>query len=303
MEENHKMSRLRFKVNTGYIFILPAIILFIVLILYPIIYNINLSFYQWNGASIHKIFIGFENYITLIKDNVIAICLKNSLLYILIELPLNIILAFIFAYLISQIANVYRRISSLIRTIIFLPSIIPPAFIGIIFRRILEGQNGYLNNTLRSIGLGSLAINWIGNYKIAIYTVLLVHVWWLVGYAVVIYLSAMQTIPKEYYESAEIDGANRFRQVIHITIPYLNFTHFTLIILGTITSLTTFPLIYTLTVGGPANSTEFLTTYLYSRAFAFGKAGYSATIALLILVCALIITIIQLRLYRSRMII
>ena len=292
-----KRTRLIPKIPNSYFFILPAILIFIFIILYPIIYNFNNSFYEWGGFTQDKVFNGIENYKELVKDQYIRISLKNSFLYMLITVSLDLILGFIIAYLISQIASRYRIISSIFRAIFFLPVIVAPAFVGIIFNQIYAGQGGNLNTILRAIGLDSLTTNWIGDYNFAIYTVLLTFVWWTIGYSVVLYLAGMQAVPNDYYEAAEIDGANRFKQAIHITLPCLRSTHFTLSILGTIYAMKVFPLVMSLTAGGPSHSTDFLTIYLYRKMFYTSEISYSSTVSILLLVVALIVTIIQLRLY------
>lgn len=290
----------RFRKATNYLFILPAVIFFGLIIAYPVIFNIQKSFYKWDGSPRINEFIGFTNYINLFKDKYIHYAFKNISLYLLIALMAMMVLGFTLAFFLTQIAVKQRISSTIFRTIFFIPQVISGFFIGTVFRWILAGENGYLNNVLRSIGLEEIALSWVGNPKIAIYSVLLVIIWQGFGFYVIFYLAAMQSIPNELYEAAEIDGANMFKKIINITFPHVMYTHFSLLIIGTIAALKTFDVVWALTSAGPVHATEFLTTYLYNKIFFEGiSAGYGSAIAIILLILAIVVTSIYLRTYNK----
>ncbi|MCL5770925.1 MAG: sugar ABC transporter permease [Actinobacteria bacterium] len=290
MNKNNKIA---------YLFILPAIIFFGLIIAYPIFFNMQMSLYNWDGSPKIREFIGIENYISIFRDKYMQYVFKNMSLYLVITLLSMLVFGFFLAFFLSQIAIKYRALSTILRTTFFLPQVISGFFIGIIFRWILSGEYGYLNSILRSIGLGKMALSWIGDPKIAIYAVLFVYFWYGFGFYTIFYLAAMQSIPQELYEVADIDGANIFQKAIHITFPSVMYTHFSLIIIGTIAALKIFDVIWALTKAGPVHTTEFFTTYMYNKIFFEAKAGYGSAIAIILLILALIMTILYLKLYNK----
>jgi len=292
--------RKRFGKITNYLFILPAIVFFGLIIAYPIYFNFKMSFFKWDGSPRIREFIGLSNYINIFQDKYIHIAFRNVALYIVITLLAMMIIGFILAYLLTYIATRYRVVSTMFRTVFFLPQVISGFFIGTIFLWIFTSESGYLNIFLKSIGLEQFALSWLGNPKIAIFTFLFVAFWRGFGFYVIFYLAAMQSIPMELYEAAELDGANTFKKALHITFPSVIYTHFSLLIIGTIAALKVFDVVWALTGGGPVHSTEFLTTYLYNKIFFEGvSAGYGSAIAIVLLILAISITIVYLYFYNK----
>lgn len=278
---------------TGYIFILPILLLFAVFIVYPILYNIYVSFFDWNGIDINRTFVGLQNYYALMKDPVIPKTIFNFLILALFTTAIQAILGILFA------AMFYRRIplQGFYRIMFYLPVIATPTIVGDLFSKIFETNRGYLNLCLRALNMDYLCQQWLASSKTAIICIVFVNIWQWTGYSMLMYYSNMLAIPEDLYESAEIDGASVIQRFRYITVPILRKTHFTLVILGILGALKCFDLPYVLTRGGPAHATETLSTYIYMQSFSLFKQGKASTIAVLMLLIALILTLIQLRMY------
>lgn len=281
------------KYYSGYIFILPLVILFSIFIVYPIGYNFIISFYDWNGINIEKTFIGFDNYAALLKDPIMYKLLKNFVVFAIFTITIQAVLGLIFAsFFMRKI-----KLSGFYRIIFYIPVIATPAIVGNIFSKILETNRGYLNVILQGVGLGDFTQQWLADPKWALICIIFVNIWQWTGYSMLMYYANMLNIPSDIYEAATIDGANKFQQFSRITFPLLRGTHFTLFIMGMLGSLKCFDLPYVLTKGGPNYATEFFSTYIYKKSFNLFKQGQASAIVVLMFIIAMVITLIQLKLY------
>ena len=280
---------------SGYLFIAPIVILFLVFIVYPIFFNIFISFYDWNGIDREKIFIGVSNYVKLFRDPILLIIFKNFIIFAGLTIFIQAFLGMIFASYFFQ----GLKLSGLYRTLIYLPVIATPAIVGSIFSKILETNLGDLNTLLRTLGLGFLAQQWLALPKWALISIAGVNIWQWTGYSMLIYYANMLTIPEDIYEASTIDGTNQVQQFFHITFPMLRSAHFTLFILGTLGSLKCFDLPFILTKGGPNHATEFFSTYIYLKSFDFFDQGGSSALVMLMFIIALTITGIQMKFYNN----
>lgn len=280
---------------SGYVFIAPIVILFLVFIIYPIFFNVLTSFYEWNGIDSERTFVGFANYLKLFIDPVLLLIIRNFLIFALSTIFIQALLGMIFASYFFQ----GLQFSGLYRTLIYLPVIATPAIVGSIFSKILETNLGDLNTLLRTIGLGFLAQQWLALPKWALFSIAGVNIWQWTGYSMLVYYANMLTIPEDIYEAATIDGANQVQQFFFITFPMLRGAHFTLFILGTLGSLKCFDLPYILTKGGPNHATEFFSTYIYLKSFDFFDQGGSSALVMLMFIIALIITGVQMKFYHK----
>lgn len=278
---------------TSFLFVLPLLVLFLVFFAYPIIYNIIISFYDWNGISVEKVFNSLENYKKLLADPVMKKILRNFILIAvsttLIQSGLGIILASFFMRKI--------RLSGFYRILFYLPAICTPTIVGTVFSKIFETNRGYLNVILRGLNLDFLCRSWLAKPDTAIACLIFVNIWQWTGYSMLMYYTNMLNIPQDLYESATIDGAGSFKQFIYITFPLLKGTHLTLIILDVLGALKFFDLSYVLTKGGPAHATETFSTYIYVKSFNTFKQGEASAIVVLMLLIAMILTVIQLKFY------
>lgn len=281
------------KKYSPYLFIAPMMLLFAVFIVYPVIYNIRISFYEWNGISKTKIFVGLKNYAALMKDPVMKTVLKNFFLFAFSTIIMQAVLGLYFANLLRK----KLKFSNLYRTLIYLPIVATPTIVGNIFSKILESNRGYLNEFLRLIHLEELCHAWLAEPKLALICIIVINIWQWTGYSMLVYYTGMLNISEDVYEAAKIDGAGGAEQFFRITLPLLRGTHYTVFIMGMIGSLKTFDIPYVLTRGGPNHGTEFFSTYINTQSFSLYQQGMAAAIVVIMFLIAMIITAIQLRMY------
>lgn len=278
---------------SNYIFILPMVILFLGLVVYPLIYNIIISFYEWNGISIEKTFNGIQNYAAVIKEPVFIKILFNFVVFALVCIVVQAFFGLIFAsFFIRKI-----KCSGIYRILFYLPVIATSTIVGNVFSKIFETNRGYLNEFLRMVGLDSLCQEWIADPKLALACIIFVNIWQWTGYSMLMYYANMLNIPESLFEAATMDGASSVQQFTHITFPLLRGTHYTLFVMGVLGSLKCFDIPFVLTKGGPNYSTEFFSTYIYTKSFDLFKQGEASALTVIMLVIALIITAVQLKLY------
>ncbi len=269
------------------------LILFAAFIVYPIIYNVRISFFEWNGISRDMKPIGFQNYIELLHDPILIRILTNFLVFSFSTIIIQGILGIFFASLMRN----GLKMSGLYRTLIYLPIVATPTIVGSVFSKILETNKGYLNELLRSVHLGNLALPWLATPALATMWVIIVNIWQWTGYSMMVYYTGMLNIPMEVYEAADIDGASRLQKFFLVTFPMLRSTHYTIFIMGMIGSLKTFDIPYVLTGGGPNHATEFFSTYINQLSFENFNQGKASAVVVMMLVIAMTITAIQLRIY------
>lgn len=285
------------KSKVGYLFVLPIFIFFLTFFAYPIFFTINTSFYKWNGMSAQKTFVGLHNYTSIFNDKILLIILKNFLIFAAITIFTQMILGLIFALMFKK----NTPFSGFFKTILFMPVVLTPTIVAVVFSKILEFNMGFFNEFLRSIGLGFLALQWLANPNIAIFSLAGVNIWQWTGFSMIMYMAGLSTIPEDMFEAAKIDGASKVKTFLFVTWPMLRNTHYTLTILGIIGVLQTYDIVFILTKGGPNNSTQFFTTYIVQKAFESYDAGYSSVLSIILLLLALLCTAVQLNLYNRKL--
>lgn len=270
--------------------------MFAVFIVYPIAFNVRVSFYDWNGVRPEMTFVGFENYLKLFQDPVMLRILLNFFIFGVCTILIQALFGITFAsFFLRKI-----RGSGFYRTIFYIPVIATPAIIGNIFSKILETNRGYLNVMLRAIGLDWLAGQWLADPKLALGCIIMVNIWQWTGYSMLMYYANMLNIPGDLYEAATVDGASALQQFTHITLPLLRSTHFTLFVMGALGALKTFDLPYILTKGGPNYATEFFPTYIHKKSFELFDQGGASAVTVIMFLIAMVITVVQIRLYTRR---
>jgi raffinose/stachyose/melibiose transport system permease protein len=282
--------------KSAYLYIAPIYIFFLIYIAYPLLFTIQTSFYEWNGMSSQKIFVGLQNFINIFHDGILLIILKNFVVFGVLVVGIQMLLGLVFAVILKS----GLPYSGFFKTVIFMPVVLTSTIIGFIFSKIFEYNFGFLNVFLRAIHLDFLALQWLADPKIAIFTVAAVNIWQWTGFSMIMYMAGLSAISEEMFEAAKIDGAGKIKTFFSITWPMLTNTHFTLTILGAIGVLNTFDIVYVLTNGGPLNSTQFFATYIFQKTFLLYDAGSAAAISIICLVIALIFTVIQNIIYNSK---
>jgi multiple sugar transport system permease protein len=269
---------------TGYIFIMPFILGFLLWFLLPALTAIWLVFMDWNLISPPE-FIGLKNILHLFDDPLLLQSLKVTTVYTLISVPVALVLGFALALLM----NTKVKGISVFRTIYYLPSIVPAVANAVLWAWILNTEFGLLNVLIRAIGLPK--IRWLQEPEWALPALILMSLWGLGG-SMIIYLAGLQGIPEVFYEAASIDGAGRWAKLWHITIPLMAPVIFFNLVIGIIGSFQVFTAGYLVTDGGPQNATLFFVLYLYRNGFQFLDMGYAAALSWLLFFIILILTLL-----------
>jgi raffinose/stachyose/melibiose transport system permease protein len=276
-----------------WLYLIPGLVLFTIIILVPLIWNIYLSFTSYRGIRPPE-FIGLENWVKLMGDDKFWVSFQNSVAMIVAMVVVPTLLGLVLAALLFDLVGKKfgGRFASFLRATYYLPQILPVAIAAIVIGWILRPENGALNTVLDAIGLGALQHNWLGSPDTALLSVMVVMVWVQIGYPVVIFMAALQRVDPELYEAAELDGANWFQRFTSITVSIIRPEIYVVVLTATIAALKVFGPIYALTRGGPGNSTIVPSYYSYSEFFQSQQVGYGATIATALTVVVVAITII-----------
>jgi len=268
-------------------YLLPTIIGFFVFILGPVIASFLLGFTEWDLLTPPK-WIGLENYRVMLFDTPLFwTTLRNALYYTVLYVPGAVILPLFVAVLMNQ----QLRGVTIYRSIYFLPVVTSTVAVALVWQWLYNPEFGPINYALKLVGIKGPA--WIASPQWAMPALVVMSVWQVVGYNMVIYLAGLQSIPEEYYEAAQIDGATRWRQFFHITVPLISPTIFFILIISIIGSLQVFEQTYILTQGGPAYATLTIAFYIYQQAFQFFHMGFGAALSYVLFVIILLLTLIQ----------
>lgn len=290
------MKKTRFE---PYFYIAPAMILVLVFLYYPIIMNVYYSFHSFKAYSTSMNFVGLKNYITLLNDSRFTTAFVNNLIFLAMNLIFQVGVALILAILVENVAR--SKFGKLCRTVYFIPSLFSVAAIAIMWQFIFEPNVGLLNNLFQALNCDSLvsAKGLLGQEKTAIYVVAAMPQWQYTGYFMMLLVVAIQKIPTDYYEAAEIDGASKFRQALTITIPMVKEMLLVTIVMTVVSTFKSFAEVYQLTMGGPGYSTLVVGMYSYQSAFKFDRMGYASAISVVIFIITFVFSVVQLRLSHS----
>jgi multiple sugar transport system permease protein len=275
--------------GVAFLFILPNVLGFLVFLLLPILATLGLSLFDWPIMR-PPTFIGFSNFVQLFSaDPAFGRVVRNTFVFVGSYVAVNVVVALAFAVWVTSI----RAGSSVFRSILYLPVLVTPVAISMIWQLIYAPRFGLLNWVLGKAGINGP--NWLGSMDWAMVALVLMTVWQLFAQNMFIFVAGIQGIPVTIYEAAEIDGARRWSRFIHITLPMLSPILFFGITLTLITSFQTFDQVFVLTQGGPGDATNILGLYVYNNAFRYFRMGYGAAVAVVIFVIVLIITMLQFR--------
>jgi raffinose/stachyose/melibiose transport system permease protein len=264
-------------------FSVGAIVLYSLFMVIPGLMGLYLSFTDWNRYSSEIHFVGFENFILIFSKQNYWHSITNTLIFTVVTILLKTVIALMLALLLSK---GLKRFSNFHRVVIYLPAIIPMIVVGIVFRSILHPTTGVLNVFIREIGLDFLTQRWLTNPVIALYSVIFVDTWKGVGFIMVILIAGLQVIPSEYYEAAQIDGANQWDEFWKITLPLLMPTLTVTTVLNLLYGLKVFDIVWVLTNGGPGYATETVYTVVF-REFSKGRYGISTAFSTLLFIIML----------------
>jgi len=272
-----------------YLFIIPAAIVVSTFVLYPALKAIYLSFTNFNMIS-EAGFVGFANYINVWRDPFFWAALKNTLLYMLIVVPVLVIAPIFLAALVNkQIPGI-----ALFRAAIYLPVITSLVISGLIWKWVYE-EKGILNFFLIATGITDTPVAFLTDPANALFSVMAVTIWSGMGYYMVIYLAGLQSIPRHLYEVAEVEGVSKFKQMLYITIPLLRPSIAVVTVMSSIAAMKVFEEVYIMTQGGPMDSTKTLVYAIYESAFTEFEMGYASAIGVILFLLTLIFSLINLK--------
>ncbi len=270
----------------GWLFIMPATLIFLVFVFAPMGVALFVSLHRWNMMAPME-FVGLGNYARMFAAEQFWNAFRVSLLYALGTVPVTVILGMILAIMLNHIVHAI----AFLRVMIYLPVITSMAAAAIVFQYIFEPTFGLANHLLVSVGLPRLM--WLNDPTQALVAVVIVGIWKRVGYNAIILLAGLQAIPRYYYEAATIDGASSLQMVRRITIPLLSPVTFFVTVMQIIASMRVFTSIVIMTSGGPARGTDVLPYFLYRNAFQYFRMGYASAIAYFLFAVIFLFTLVQ----------
>ncbi len=276
----------RHKTILPWLLVSPYIIHLLVFVAFPVIFSLVLTFNRWNIISPME-YIGLANYSRILQDRLFWKAVGNTLVFLSIHIPLQIIVALALA----EILNQKIKLRPFFRGAFFLPVIVSGVVVSILWQQLLGYEAGIFNRMLTSIGLGR--IGWLIDPNWAMPSIAIMATWKNVGLYIVLFLVGLQTVPKAYYEAADLEGATKWQKFWHITLPMINPTIFMVVILSTIGGFSLFIEPYVMTGGGPLNSTLSAVLYIYKQAFFYYHMGYSATLGIFFAAIILFVIVIQ----------
>ena len=272
-----------------FLFLLPGLLLFGIFTIYPLIKLLVMSFFDWQiGMDQSSRFIGFQNYLSVLNDPVFAVSLKNVLVYGLVTVPGQIVLGLLIAVLLNK--NIKFKVG--FRLLFYLPVITSWVIVSLIFRYLFANE-GLLNYLLKVCHIIGENIAWLDTPATGLLTAELLGIWKGVGWTMVIFLAALQTIPQELYEAAAMDGCNAWQKFVNITLPSIRRTMLFVVVMLSIGAFNVFTSIKLMTNGGPVHQTEVVLTWMYYKAFDTRKFGYSAALSYIMALIIAAITFIQ----------
>ncbi|ABF44128.1 carbohydrate ABC transporter membrane protein 1, CUT1 family (plasmid) [Deinococcus geothermalis DSM 11300] len=276
---------------TAAAFLLPALLMLVVFLVYPLLSSFRLSLLNWNGLGNTAQYVGLQNWADLLRDSVFLTAIRNNgllaLLSIAVQIPVGLVLAFLL--------NRAGRGSTLLKVLYFLPLLMSSVAIGTVFRSVYDPNFGPINSVLRAWHLDALAQDWLGNPSLALPSVIAVVCWQNIPFYMLLFLAGLSSMPSELREAATLDGASEPVIFWRITLPFLQGTIRTAIVLSLIGSLRYFDLIYVMTGGGPSGASEVMATYMYRTVFASFNIGYGATISTAMFVIVAVVAGLTLR--------
>ena len=280
--------------RTAWVFVLPALALFGVFFIIPVLGGFVLSLTDFDiyaiGAPGVARFIGAQNYERILANPMFWQALRNTMVYVVLGTPLSVIVSLAAALLLNAKGV---RLRGLFRTIYFVPVVTTLVAVAIVWRYIYHPHYGLLNYALGAVGIKP--IDWLGDPHWAMPAIILMAVWKNFGYNMLIFVAGLQTIPEDLYEAAAMDGAGSFRQFFAITLPLLSPIIFFNLVLSVIATFQSFTSAFVATNGGPLDSTLFLVLYIYRQAFEFFHMGYAAAMAWVLFFIVLIFTLLLMR--------
>jgi raffinose/stachyose/melibiose transport system permease protein len=276
-----------------FILTIPAIILFAVFVLYPVLGGIYFSFTDWDGVNMNYNFIGLQNYKTFFNDFYVLKPLLNTFVFAFLSCLFQNILALIMAVSLNR----HLKTKNLLRTLWFIPAVLSPLIVGYIWSFLFTEPIATLGEFL---GIKVIANNVLGSPKTSLYASIFVNVWRMAGWYMVVYIAALQGIPREMYEAPMVDGATGWNRFRYVTFPMLAPSFTVNMVLALERGFKEFDLVFALTKGGPGNSSEIISLTIYRESFEYFRAAYGSTMGVILFAIIVVLVIFQLKILRKR---
>ncbi|MFD0696111.1 carbohydrate ABC transporter permease [Paenibacillus sp. GCM10027628] len=276
-----KATRIRGFITIG---LIPALVLYLLFVIVPIFWSAYYGFFDWKGIGAAK-FIGFDNYVEVLKDPIFWKAFKNNMLVVAASVFGQVPIAMILALLLMR-STLFQR---MVRASVFMPMVLSSVVVGIIWGYIYHPQIGILNFLLDGIGLESWKKAWLSDPKVSMYALMVPIIWNYIGPYMIMFIAALQNISPEIEDAAQLDGVGPIRKLFAVTLPMIWDTVKVAIVLCISGSLKAFDLIYVMTGGGPAHSTELLASYMYNSTFNVYRFGFGSAISTAIIILSLIL--------------
>lgn len=282
--------------NGDLLFLLPALFVFIVFFVYPVLSSFYYSLTDWNGISPAANYVGLDNFIRIFTDRDVSRALIVTITFSLTVTVVQNGLGLLLALALDGPA----RTSAILRVLFLIPTMISALAVGNIWNYLYDPNFGAINGALSQIGLQRLTQDWLGNPRIALFSVIAAHVWQWVGMSMIIYLAGLQGISSDVQEAATIDGVNAWQRFTNITFPLIAPSFTINVVLAMIGTFKVFDIVFVMTGGGPGGATDTLSTLLYSEAFKSSQFGYGTAIGVLMFIFILALSVIQIRILVGR---
>lgn len=272
----------------SYLFVLPAVAMFLVFIAYPVLWVVTSSLETTSRNGVAH-FAWLTNYATAITDPAFWLVMRNMLYWAVTTIPIQMLIGGTLAYAIERYTN---RSKTFFRTAFFIPVVTNVAVIAIVWEQMYAPYYGIIEALLNTVGIhfsGSL----VANPNTTIFALILVNIWEWTGFSMIMYVAGINNIPQEIYDAAKIDGATGWALARHVLVPMLSSVTKALLLLGIIGTLQTFPIVYLMTGGGPDHASEVFGTYIFKTGFVLNETGYASALSVIVLVLAFILTFLQ----------
>jgi len=275
------------------LYLSPALLIMAVFVFYPILLNFYYSMFEWSSFSINKVFVGLKYYREIFTDADFYTSIKNNVLYAVISLIFQVGGGLILAAILED--KYMKKFQPFFRTVLFMPSILSLAVVGMLWQILYQPDIGMVNGIIRALSHSNFSFAWLSDERTAIYAVIAVSQWQFTGYITMLLLVAMHKVPESLYEAAHLDGASRIHTLFHITIPQIKEMLLVAVTITTVGAFKVFEEVYVMTTGGPGNSSDVLGTMLYRSGFRNDEMGYAATIATIIFIITLGLSLLQIK--------
>jgi multiple sugar transport system permease protein/raffinose/stachyose/melibiose transport system permease protein len=285
------------RLNFGsYLFVAPAAILFVVFIAYPIVWVVAQSLYSSPSAG-RASFAGLDVYLSVLADPSFWIVVRNMVLWGVITIPVQMLIGGLLAYFIERHTN---RMRGFFRTMFFLPVVTSVSVVSLVWVQIYAPYYGIAQEYLKYLGI-TLSISPIGDPNVAIFALIVVNIWQWTGFSMLMYVAGIANLPEEVIEAARIDGARGLTLAVHVVVPMLAPVTKSLLLLGIIGTLQTFPIVYLMTGGGPNHASEVFGTAIFRQSFVIGDTASGAALSVIVLVVALVLSLLQILFLGARL--